>query len=186
MKLSTTLRKFHAALLIGCFFMAANASATLLVEQLPAVTAVGQQADNSTGPYAESVAVPAPASIKRISWWGYYLAGSTLDDSFVIALGGKTQSGSVKSVADGSVDGLDLYRYELTLATPFAVTGVTPLELALVNDSFDVEWYWQGAATLDGRRALVMLQVPEPGTLGVFAIGLLVLARSSRRRLTRS
>ena len=92
----------------------------------------------------------------------------------------------MKSVAAGSVDGLDLYRYELTLATPFAVTGATPLELALVNDSFDVEWYWQGAATSDGRRALVMLQVPEPGMLGIFGVGLLGLALSSRRRLTRS
>ncbi|WP_366950124.1 PEP-CTERM sorting domain-containing protein [Accumulibacter sp.] len=31
-----------------------------------------------------------------------------------------------------------------------------------------------------------MLQVPEPGMPGVFGIGLLVLALSSRRRLTRS
>ncbi|HQO28494.1 MAG TPA: PEP-CTERM sorting domain-containing protein [Accumulibacter sp.] len=183
-----SLRQLPAGLLLGCLLFAAQASATVLFERLPATTATGIQADNSTGsPYTETVPLGA-ATIDQVTWWGYYDGGSPADDLFVLQLAGSTQSGRVTSIADGLVDGLTLYRYEMSLNTPYAFAGGSDLQIDLINDSLDVQWFWQGAGIVPGSNdthvavRLASNDVPEPGMLALLTAGLLSLAWFQRRR----
>ncbi|MEF8714267.1 MAG: hypothetical protein V5B39_12010 [Accumulibacter sp.] len=178
-------RQSRSMLLLGCALLATNVSAAVLVEHLPATIAVGQQADNSTPPYVADLTL-GPASINRISWWGYYDGGSPVDDSFSVRLEGIAQGAIPTSVLEGVVDGFDLYRYDLTLPAPFAFAGGgMTLELELINASDDVQWFWQGMSSLDGMRAVRVegsAPVPEPGIPGLLAIASMALVLSSRRR----
>ncbi|MBL8396672.1 MAG: PEP-CTERM sorting domain-containing protein [Candidatus Accumulibacter sp.] len=186
MKSSSILRKFQTGLLVCGALLAANVSATVIVERLPTTTATGIQADNSSGaPYTESVSLAA-TSINRLTWWGYYLGGGPADDLFVAQFDGLNLAGSVTSFAAGQVDGIDLYRYELALATPYLFAGGSDLQIDLINDSLDVQWFWQGAASAGGNapRALSLTRndVPEPGMLALLAIGGMSLLLVSRYR----
>lgn len=183
-----SLRKLPAGLMVGCVLFAAEVSATVLFERLPAATATGIQADNSTGsPYTETVPLGV-ATIGQVTWWGYYLDGSPADDLFVLQLAGSAQSGSLTSIADGLVDGLTLYRYEMSLNTPYAFAGAGDLQIDLINDSLDVQWFWQGAEIVPGSNdahvavRLASNDVPEPGMLALLTAGLLSLAWLQRWR----
>lgn len=187
MKSPPILRKLESGLLLCCALLSANVSAAVIVERLPTATATGIQADNSSGaPYSEAVSLAA-TTINHFAWWGYYLGGGPADDQFVAQFDGASLSGSVSSFAAGQVDGIDLYRYELALTTPYVFAGGTDLQIDLINDSLNVEWYWQGAdASVGGHapRALRLAQneLPEPGLLALLAacgMSLLLLGRQS-------
>ncbi|HMW18752.1 MAG TPA: PEP-CTERM sorting domain-containing protein [Accumulibacter sp.] len=189
MKLPLILPKLSSGLLLSCSLLAAaNVSAAVIVERLPTTAATGIQADNSSGPpYTEMVSLSA-TTIDRFTWWGYYLGGGTADDLFVAQFDGTSLVGSVTSFADGQVDGIDLYRYELELAAPYIFGGGADLQIDLINDSLDVQWFWQGADAPVGSniapRALSLAQndVPEPGMLALLAISGMSLLFLSRYR----
>jgi hypothetical protein len=104
------------------------------------------------------------------------------------------QSGALTSVAVMAADGsylYDLYTLDVT------DTLLTATALSILNDSSDVEWYWQSASAtgnpllasasdvafrLLGHAAVADLALPEPGS---FALTLLALAGLSglRKRL---
>lgn len=186
MKSPSILRKLESGLLLCCALLSANVSAAVIVERLPTTTATGIQADSSSGaPYTETLSLAA-TTIDQLIWWGYYLDGGPADDLFVAQFDGGSLSGSVSSFAAGQVDGIDLYRYELALTTPYVFAGGGGLQIDLINDSLDVEWYWQGADAAVGSAAapralrLAHNDVPEPGLPALLAacgMSLLLLAR---------
>ncbi len=171
--------------LAGSALFSANVSAAMLLERLPSATFNGVQADAATAPYAETLSLAGPVSIEKISWWGYYGADPAIDpstDNFVVKFNNASQSGLITESPIDSTSGLTLY--ELTLNASYAFGGgQTTLEL--INDSLDVEWFWQGtdsqtqALRLEGVRQVQ--PVPEPGTLWLLGLGMLGVAFASTR-----
>lgn len=168
--------------LAGGALLSANASATVLLERLPSATLNGVQADAATVPYAETLSLAGPASIEKISWWGYDLGGipGAVND-FAVGFNSVTQSGSITESPDAN--GLTLF--EMTLNSGFAFGGgATTLDL--INNSLDVEWYWQGSDSQTRAFRLEGVQqvqpTPEPGTLWLLGLGMLGVAFASRVR----
>lgn len=191
MKPLAAFRKLHVVLLLGGALLAANVSADVLVSHSPANTAVGDQADSSTASLQELFTVPA-ATLTKISWWGYYDGGSPADDAFVVRIDGVQQTVAPTSALDGVVSGFALYRYDLTLQPSLLfASGGTGIVLELLNDSLDVQWFWQGSgpSAAPGQAHAYTVEgtprqpVPEPNVPALGAVASLALIWSSRRRL---
>lgn len=194
MKFSSLLRRLVAIALLGSTLLASQSFAGVIYQQLPNTILTGIQADASTGPYPESPSITSgPAHIQSISWWGYYGPGSDPStDSFLVALNGANVAGTVSSSAAGD----DLTKYDFVVAdmNGFAYNGGALL-LELVNDSYFVDWRWQGAlgAGDEGLRALqingsldAQNTVPEPNTLILAGLALGMLAAAHRQAARRA
>lgn len=182
--------KLFAGLFIACVFAAANAAPERLVDYAPSASAFGVQADSSSGAYNELFVLNGQFTITKFTFWGYYgLDSATGPDNFVgnqdffsPANGfgdyNLTKSGHLSRSQDGTVDGVDLYRYELDLSD--ANSGNYDAVLAaisLVNDNLDLEWFWQGTDSPTGARAFLIegtrnQAVPEPGSLALVGLAL--------------
>ena len=171
--------------------VAARANLVEVVGNAPfSTTSWGQQSDASTLPaYTQAFTAPANTTVEAIRWWGFHGVDSLGADydNFVVMLGSEMQTGAltVVQVAGG------YYEYPLDIAD----TLLSASTLSIVNDSSDVEWFWQ-SATATGNPgaadefavAFSLLgyvgdrpgqNVPEPTTylLVLLAMGLLVASR---------
>lgn len=188
MKFSGFKSNLFGLVLAGTVLFSVNASATVLLERLPSAVVNGEQADAATVPYTESLNLAGPVLIEKISWWGYYGTDPLIDpstDNFLVEFNSATQSGTITESPIDDVSGFTFY--EMTLTSAYAFSGGATT-LALINDSLDVEWYWQGAdSQLQGPRALRLegvqqgQPVPEPEILSLLGLGLMSLAFLSRR-----
>lgn len=147
-------------------------------------TSFGQQSDaNALPAYTQSFAAQPGAMLESITWWGYHGANSLgpAFDSFVVLLDGLLQTGSI-DIDDSNPN---FSKYTLTVS-PVTLSATT---LSVLNDSPDVEWFWQSAATggsgphatevafrLDGSLNTVSV----PGTLALMVFGLLAAALARR------
>ena len=198
MKISYSLLKLFCLALVSCMVLPTHALAAPLLEKLPSVHLDGIQSDPGTAPWAEAFNIAGPATITKISWWGYYLEGTENEEAgnyqFSVDISG---SGPLAGVVNRSFDsiitdisdpqfGLNLYMYELSLANFPFTGGSSTLEIS--NSSQDVVWLWQGMNS--GERAfrvegaLEAQQVSEPGTLvlvGIAMLGLILVSRSKPR-----
>ncbi|BDT68987.1 hypothetical protein os1_31740 [Comamonadaceae bacterium OS-1] len=175
----------------------AQVSAVVLSGTGPSSVLAGQQSDGGTTPYVESINVTGPAAITGITWWGYYLTGEDAGtDSFLIngsslAAFPAVVRTDVGDLDDGSGGTVNLYQYFLNLSgvnAQYFAGG--PTDLGILNDSLDVEWFWQGSTTdLYGPRAylvqgdLLRQEVPEPSSIALFGLALAALGVARARKL---
>lgn len=155
--------------------------------------ASGQQSDANSAPYSQNFATPQGAVIESITWWGFHgqdSMGSDFDN-FLVSLGGVVQTGTLAVTPV-----FDFYMYVLDIAD----TALTATSLSIVNDSFDVEWYWQSAAAVGNTDAADAFatafhligqlpqepgnKVPEPQTLLLVlgALGVLSMSRTNAKQ----
>ena len=192
MKLKISIGKWFAGVVLGCAFAAANAASVALVDYTPSTIALGEQADNSSNAYNETFSLPGPVTITKFSFWGYYSLGSDLSTDNFLANGAQLTGSSLFSRSSaGTVNLLDLnggvvgetnlYRYDLDLSGLNAVdyAGGLPA-ISLINDSLDLEWFWQGTDNPSGARAFLLegsrnQAVPEPGSLALVGLALAAL-----------
>lgn len=155
-----------------------------LVAQPPQTASLnGLQADNSTGAFAQTFSAPALSVVESISWWGFHgsnSAGPAFDD-FAVYFDGSLQAGTLSSAPVDLGDLSVLTRYTLDV-TDAPLTATT---LEIVNNSLDVEWFWQyssfnGSNTEDLAFVLTGSLVPEPSTYLLFLVGIAAVAAASR------
>ena len=183
--MKTTTRLLAALVLsIG---LAGGALADVLAGNAPFLGASsGQQSDANSATYSQAFVAPANSTFEAIRWWGFHSANSmgSAYDNFVVSLDGIAQAGTLSVV-----DGTTFNEYTLTI-TP--VAGAFS-QLSIVNNSFDVEWFWQSAAAQGNSAApdasavafsLIgsVTPVPEPETVTLFLAGLAALALVKARR----
>ena len=181
------LKKLGVALWLGAV-SATSPQAAELVGLAPHVAAAsGQQADAATGAYAQGFAAPAGAVLEAIRWWGFHGANSEgpAFDNLLVLLDGVPQQGALSVVV---VSGM----YEYTLDIDDA--PLLASSLSLLNDSLDVEWFWQSAAAPGGlpdaqNVAFSLLgridrtEVPEPTSAALLLAGLAVMLGARRARM---
>lgn len=194
MKSPVSISKFLGALLLGGALFSTSASAAVLLERLPDASPTGQQTDGNTPSYQETVNFAGQVLINKISWWGYDVVGDPAAlNNFAVTLAGVTQSGAITETDTGLFPGtsVSLMLYEMNLGSVSFAGGT----LDLINDSQDVEWYWQGSGadpqTGAGLRALRIegtrqQNVPEPEILWLLGVGGIGLALARRRPARRS
>jgi hypothetical protein len=164
---------------------AAAANAANLVNQPPQTDFLnGLQVDNSTGPFSQTFTAPALSVLESITWWGFHggnSGGSAFDD-FAVHLGGVPQAGTLTVSTVLLDDQSELTRYTLDVVD----VPLTATSLEIVNDSLDVEWFWQYAAgggpNADNLAyALTGSLVLEPATHLMVLAGLAGIAGFGRR-----
>lgn len=153
---------------------------------LPVATALaGEQSDAAVpGPSRPAAAFNSvAASVTAVQWWGYDLAGLGGPDQFVVSINGQALTGTVSVLASPpEIDpGVDVLRYTLDLGAAFNLAAGASV-LSVVNDTDQVEWYWQsaGAAAAPTMSFSVIgepasVPVPEPGALALVALALAAL-----------
>lgn len=184
------LKKLGVALWLGAVLTASPQAAELVGLAPYVVTSSGQQADAATGAYAQGFVAPSGAVLEAIRWWGFHGANSqgAAFDNLVVMLDGVAQVGTLSIVAVSAF--FDEYTLDITDAQLLASS------LSIVNDSLDVEWFWQSAAALgvgpDAQNVAFSLlgridetAVPEPTSAALLlaALAATLIARRGRRRL---
>lgn len=177
-------------MLVGAV-MAAGVMADQLVGATPfSGSAFGQQSDGNSAPYAQAFVAPSGTVLDAIRWWGFHTDNSmgSAFDNFVVTIDGVAQAGTL-SVLSGAT-GFDEYTLDIV---DVALTGSM---LGIVNDSTDVEWFWQSstavgnagapdaagvAFSLIGRQAT--FNVDEPASVGLALAALTMLGAAQRRRI---
>lgn len=162
----------------------------------------GQQADQGSGGYTQAFTAPSGTVLEAIQWWGYHGldSGGAAFDNFVVTLGGDVQSGVLTRMAVTAADGS--YLYDLyTLDVADSLLAAT--SLSIINDSGDVEWYWQsatavgnpGQASADGVAFQLLGHadatgptgtLPEPASLSLVLLALTGLRAGASRRPARA
>jgi len=191
------LRQASAGLLLALAAATAFAAPTQLAGASPVRNVpAGEQADAAVAP-ADLPGVSfasAAATVTSVQWWGYDLGGLGGPDDFEVKLNGFALAG-IFSAATDAVDidlGVDVLKYTLDLAPGFVIAA-GPGTLGVVNNSLNVEWYWQsspaapGAAASQSFRLIgepTVVPVPEPGAMGLVLLALSLLAGNwaTRRR----
>ena len=155
----------------------------------------GHQSDANSAIYFQAFTAPGNATLDAIRWWGFHGldSGGAGYDNFVVSLGGIVQTGTLSS---GIIDkSLGLFEYTLDIED-IALTAST---LSIVNDSFDVEWYWQstlaqGNADAPDASAVAFSligqlngqtpssPIPEPGSLSLLLLAVAALGLGKARR----
>lgn len=146
-------------------------------------TSFGQQSDaNALPAYTQSFVAQPGAMLESITWWGYHGANSLgpAFDSFVVLLDGLLQTGSI-DIDDSNPN---FSKYTLTVS-PVTLSATT---LSVLNDSPDVEWFWQSAASVGGAHATEVayklegraMTIPEPTALLLVLFGLFGAAAAGR------
>jgi hypothetical protein len=180
--------------LVGLWFGLALAAGSLAAEVVGRVPFAdepwGQQSDaSSPPPYSQSFDAAGGSLLEVIRWWGFHgphSLGSDFDD-FVVMLDGVVQSGAL------TVAHVSPFFDEYTLDVPDA--DLSASALSVVNNSPDVEWFWQSAAavgnnhapdtsavafSLIGRPAAATVEEPEMALLILAAVAAMALARQRR------
>jgi hypothetical protein len=182
------LKKLGVALCLGTVLTAVPHAAEL-VGLAPYVAAPsGQQADAATGAYAQSFSAPSGAVLEAIRWWGFHGADSKgpVFDNLVVLLDGVAQTGTLSVVAVSAF--YDEYTLDIADAPLLAPS------LSVLNDSLDVEWFWQSAAAPGGlphaqNVAFSLLgridrtEVPEPTSSALLLAGLAAMLGARRGRM---
>lgn len=171
-----------------------SAHADVLYSQFPSSPGQnGIQVDAATGSYMQSIPSLAGATLDKIVWWGYHGSNSqgSGSDNFSVLLGSVAVTGSLLTSVEPSNQFITKYVLDI------ADQAVNFSTFTLINDSSDVEWFWQIAADqtgvadpenepkvafqLEGVRTPVN-QVPEPGMLGLLGLAALAVARAARKQ----
>ena len=148
----------------------------------------GQQSDANSAPYSQTLVAPANSILEAIRWWGFHGLASMGPsfDNFVVTLDGVVQTGAL--TVKKSSPFFDEYTLDI------ADIALTPSSLSVLNDSFDVEWYWQSASAVGNAAAPdanavsfglighAVAQVPEPTTFLLILCGMAALALGRSRR----
>lgn len=163
----------------------------------------GQLADSLAPLLSQSLPGGGGVTINSITWWGFYAdsnsdplaaSASPFADDFVVTFnsGATAITGSLSKSIDAIGGGDLLTRYVLSGFSLNLPTAPTTLDIinnfndgngANVNDAL---WFWQGTAQgplayiIEGERATQ--QVPAPGVLVLFALGLAMLRIARTRK----
>ena len=178
-------------IMTGLILGAALAGATLaneLVGNAPFTdSSFGHQSDVNSLPKTQAFVAPASSILESIRWWGFHSqdSGGASFDNFVVTLDGVVQTGSL------TVTSISSFFDEYTLDVVDAALNATLL--SIVNDSSDVEWFWQStmatgnpnaadadavAFSLIGRQGVLPPDgqtVPEPTSLALILLAMAVL-----------
>lgn len=155
-----------------------------LVNMAPLPTLDGEQADAASAPLTQSYVAPVGGMVDGIVWWGFHgqLSQGAAFDSFSVVFNSVAVAGTLSTTVGAN----GLSRYELDIVDQLLLLGQAG-SLEIVNDSLDVEWYWQVADA--GTRALSFalleapaIGVPEPGSWPLAALSLLACASASVTR----
>ncbi len=187
-------RQALAALALASLAVSASAMPVQLAADLPINgDLLGEQSDAAVLPADRPTAsfVSVAAAITSVQWWGYDLAGLGGLNQFFVRVNGNALTGTLTVLASPPeiIPGVDVLRYTLDLGTAFNV-GAGSKTLTVLNDSDQVEWYWQssavGATPLMSLRVLGLAAasapVSEPGAMALVAAALLALRLGSRNR----
>jgi len=148
----------------------------------------GQQSDANSATYTQAFVAPANSILESIRWWGFHGLNSIGPsfDNFVVALDGVVQSGSL------TVTSSSPYFNEYTL--DIADAPLSASSLSILNNSSNVEWYWQSASALGNAAAPdasavtfrlighTVSVVPEPTMFLLMLCGIATLALGRSRR----
>lgn len=169
---------WRAASMAVAMGLSLSAAAVPLVDSPPLPGLQGWQVDQGAGSLEQDFTAAAAGTLQAIAWWGYHGSNSkgSAFDQFVVSLNGVQQAGTLSSTvgADGVVN--------YVLAIPERSLAAGAGTLTLVNDSPDVEWFWQWADAQGNTMAFQLLAVPEPGSLALMGLGAAVLLFVARRR----
>ena len=177
-------------MLVGAV-MATGAMADEIVGAAPySGAAFGQQTDGNSAAYTQAFVAPSGTVLDAIRWWGFHTTNSmgSAYDNFVVTIDGVAQAGTL-SVLSGA-NGFDEYTLDI------ADVALAGSMLGIVNDSFDVEWFWQSstavgnpgapdatgvAFSLIGRQGT--FTVDEPAGVGLALVALAMLGAAQGRRI---
>jgi hypothetical protein len=161
--MGNVIKKTVGGVLLGVW-LAGSATASVVVGNAPfAGGPDGKQSDQSSSqsspPLSQAFAAPAGMILEAIRWWGYHGPNSlgSAYDSFSVLLGGVVQTGTL-TVALGA-NGFDEYTFDIPDAQ------LTASSLTVINDSGDVEWFWQRSAAVNNSNN------PDPDVLSFSLIG---------------
>ena len=150
----------------------------------------GQQSDANTSAMMQTFNAPVDKIVESITWWGFHGTDSNGAgfDHFVVKLGDVIQIGAL------TVTHISNLYYEYTL--DITDTLLLASNLSISNDSTDVEWYWQSAASagnanspddnavafrLNGASDEPPINVPEPGPISLMLLALAGMFVHNRR-----
>ena len=177
--------------LMLCAAMASSAWAAELVGNAAfAGSSFGQQSDPGAGSaYSQNFSPPSGAVLEAVRWWGFHgaVSGGPGFDNFVVVLGGVVLTGTLTITSTSAF--FDEYTLDIV---DTVLSGTT---LSIINDSLDVEWFWQSAPASGNPGApsgdavafslighLDVLAVPEPSSLALFVLGAGCLLRAAKAR----
>lgn len=154
----------------------------------------GQQSDGNSAIYSQTFVAPANATLESIRWWGFhgFDSGGPDFDNFVVTLDSVVQTGHLDITLDKS---LGIFEYTLDISD----IALTSSSLSIVNDTLDVEWYWQSAPAQGNGKAPDESQVsfnligrinaqtpsspiPEPGSLSLLLLAAAALGFGKSRQ----
>ena len=134
--------------MFGVVLASTSSAAELVGSPALAGQSFGQQSDASTMPaYSQAFVAPLGAVVEAIRWWGFHGQNSMGAgfDNFVVLLDGVVQTGAL------TVTSSSPFFDEYTLDIPDA--ALTASTLSVINDSLDVEWFWQSAPAVGNPAA---------------------------------